>query len=64
MVSANTMKGDCLHCDFFRDNECKKAGTMLSQVTDPICLAKLNVILLQDIASMLEDHIYGEEDLD
>ncbi len=53
--------GDCLRCDFYRDNECKKAGTMLSQVTDPICLAKLNVILLQDLTNMMEDFIYGEE---
>jgi hypothetical protein len=62
MDSENTVKGNCLTCDFFRDNECRKAGTMLSQITDPICLAKLNVILLQDIASMLEEHIYGDED--
>jgi hypothetical protein len=61
MVSENTISGNCLKCDFYRDNECKKAGTILSQITDPVCLAKLQVILLQDIASMLEEHLYGEE---
>ena len=56
------MNGKCWECDFFRDNECRKAGSMLSQMNDPLCLAKLRVILLQDIASMLEEHLYDDEE--
>lgn len=56
------MNGECWKCDFYRENECRKAGSMLSQMTDPLCLAKLQVILLQDIACMLEEHFYGEEE--
>jgi len=57
-----SLNGDCIHCDFFRDNQCKMAGSFLSQVKDPVCLAKLQVILLTDLVQMMEEYFYEDEE--
>lgn len=57
-----SLGGDCLHCDFFRDNQCTMAGRYLSQITDEKCLAKLQVILLQDLVELMTDYFYEEEE--
>ena len=53
---------DCLRCDFYRDNQCTKAGKYLSQITDEKCLAKLQVILLQDLVQLFEEYLYEDEE--
>jgi hypothetical protein len=56
------MNGKCLGCDFYINNECKKAGNFLSQMDDPVCLAKLQVILLQDLVELMTDYMYGDDE--
>ena len=54
--------GNCLKCDFFKESRCMKAENILSQVTDPICLSKIQIMLLRDIAVMFEEYLLGEEE--
>ena len=56
------LDGNCLKCDFFREKQCTKAGMYLSQVTDPLCLAKLQVILLQDLVGLMTEYLYEDEE--
>lgn len=57
-----SLGGRCWECDFFIDNQCRKAGNILSQQADPICLAKLQVILLQDLCEMMSEYLFEDND--
>lgn len=57
-----SLGGRCWECDFFRENQCKKAGNFLSQIDDPICLQKINVILLTDLVDTVNDYVYGDKE--
>ncbi len=64
MVAKDNMSGNCYVCDFYNKetDECRKASNVFGGLNDPICLQKLTVIILRDIANMLSDYIYGEDD--
>jgi hypothetical protein len=55
------MNGKCFECDFFKDDQCRRASHSFSTLVDPICLQKISVILLRDIANTLEDMAYEDD---
>ncbi len=64
MVISNMSAGLCYSCDFYdKENDfCRRAEKAFGSMTDPICLAKIQVILLRDMCQMLGDYLYDEED--
>jgi hypothetical protein len=61
MVSQNTMNGLCHSCEFYREDRCMRAEKMFSTLSDPICLAKIQCMLLRDIAGMFEEYFFEED---
>lgn len=52
----------CCDCEFYRDDRCFKAEKMLSMVDDPVCLARIQIMLLRDLCNILvEDSREDEE---
>ena len=56
--------GECFKCEFFKDDHCMRAERLFSTMVDPICLAKLQVMLLRDISMTLNDYVYEEDEDD
>lgn len=58
------MSGLCYQCDFYdKENDyCRRAEKAFGSMTDPICLAKIQVILLRDMCQMLGDYLYEGDD--
>ena len=56
--------GECFKCEFFKDDHCIRAERLFSTMVDPICLAKLQVMLLRDISMTLNDYVYEEDEDD
>ena len=53
--------GECFKCEFFKDDHCMRAERLFSTMVDPICLAKLQVMLLRDISMTLNDYVYDND---
>jgi len=51
------MNGNCYTCDFYdKENDyCRRAEKAFGSMVDPICLQKIQCILLRDIAISLEN---------
>jgi len=66
MVFKDTMKdgvkGRCVGCEFFHEDQCKRMERALSSMTDPICLQKCTVMLLNNIGQMLYDYMSEEDE--
>lgn len=57
------MNGECYKCDFYHkeDDRCMRAEKAFGSMVDPICLEKMQVILLRTLSTMLADYIYEDE---
>ena len=57
-------EGLCYRCDFYdKDNDyCRRAEKAFGSMVSPICLAKMQVILLQDLVQLFEEYLYEDEE--
>jgi hypothetical protein len=58
------MNGICNSCDFYREDRCMRAEKMFSTLSDPICLQKIQCMLLRDMCGMLDEYLFDGEDED
>ena len=57
------MKGNCKECEYYREMDAYCHGLeKLSDITDPICLAKIIAMLINDTNSLLGEYLGNEED--
>jgi len=54
------MNGNCNDCDWYRENRCLRAEKGFSTMVDPICLAKVQIILLRDLCDMFYDYLEND----
>ena len=52
--------GQCQKCEMYIGDRCLRAEKMFSSMTDPVCLQKVSVMLLRDMAMSLQDMAYDE----
>jgi len=56
------MNGDCYHCEFFHNNQCKRVENALSSMTDPVCISKCTLMILNNLGQMIYDYMYEDDD--
>jgi len=57
--------GLCYQCDFYdKENDyCRRAEKAFATMVDPVCLTKIQCILLRNMCQILNDYLYeGDED--
>jgi len=56
------MNGECNKCDLYIGDRCLRAEKFFSSMTDPICLQKVNVLLIRDLNNLMMDYLFEDED--
>jgi hypothetical protein len=62
MAPENPIAGRCYECEFFHDNSCKRMENALSSMTDPICIQKCTLMMIDSIGQMIFNYINDEND--
>jgi len=63
MVAENNIGGGkCYSCEFFHDNSCKRMENALSSMTDPICIQKCTLMIVDSIGQMLFNHFSDDDE--
>lgn len=57
-------EGNCYQCDFYDKEKdyCRRAERAFGSMRSPICLAKIQVILLRDMCVMLDNYLYEDDE--
>jgi len=53
------MNGNCYTCEFYNKDIdlCKRAEKAFGSMIDPICLSKIQIILLRDLCQMMYEFL-------
>ena len=62
MVFKDTMNGNCHTCEFYKDDQCKRVEKAFSTMIDPVCLQKVQCILLRDLVQVMNEYLYEDEE--
>lgn len=55
------MNGDCTKCDMYIDDRCLRAEKFFSSMIDPICIQKINTMLIRDLCGLLDEYLSEKE---
>jgi len=58
------MNGNCYECEFYNRNEdlCMRAGKAFGSMMNPVCLAKIQCILLRDLTQTINNYLFEDDE--
>ena len=62
-MAEDSLGGRCYQCEFFHDSSCKRMENALSSMTDPVCIQKCTLMMIDGIGNMLYSYL-NEDDED
>jgi len=54
------MNGECTKCEMYVGDKCLRAEKFFSSMNDPICLQKINVLLVRDLNNLISEYLSEE----